>query len=75
MKLGDKVKMWVDNSKFKGNEESYYAYGEVTIVSDMGIKIIFIEDLDYAYYNEKDLEVVTEQEYREHERTQSERSS
>lgn len=75
MKVGDKVKMWVDNSKFK-NGESYYAYGEITIIHHkLGIKIIFIEDLDYAYYAEKDLEQVTEQEYREHERTQSERSS
>lgn len=75
MKLGDKVKMWVDNSKFKGNEESYYAYGEVTIIRDRRVKIIFIEDLDYAYYDRDKLIPVTEQEYREHERTQSERSS
>lgn len=73
MKSGDKVKMWIDNSKFKGGED-YYAYGEITIVSERGIKVIFIEDLNYTYYNEKDLEVVTEEEYLEHERTQSERN-
>lgn len=73
-KSKDKVKMYVDNSKYEGGE-SYYAYGEVTIVSEQGIKIIFIEDLDYGYYDEKDLELVTEQEFREHECTEHESRS
>lgn len=73
-KSKDKVKMYIDNSQYK-DEESYYAYGEITIISEQGIKVIFIEDLDYAYYNKEDLELVTEQEFRRHERTQHESHS
>lgn len=50
-KAGDRVKM-----KYFGG----YATGEVTIVSELGVKIIFDGDfdLDYWYYSAKDLELI-----------------
>jgi len=52
-KSGDRVRM----KYYEG-----YATGEVTIVSELGVKVIFDGDYDlaYYYYREDELEVITE---------------
>ena len=58
-KSGDQVRMFTSYG--------YYIYGEVTIVKDSLVKVLWGGDTDYNYdyYNESDLELITEEDLKE----------
>lgn len=59
-KAGDRVRM---------KYHDRYAYGEVTIVSELGVKVLFDGeyDLDYYYYKPEELEVITPEDIKDKE--------
>lgn len=53
-KAGDQVRYWYKDGK-------YWCYGEVILIGNLGIKVMFGDPLyDYGYYKAEELELIRE---------------